>query len=111
MDTTYVFSYPCKTISSFCDNFLREHLYDEIKEITFRKRKIVTDREKLLFDLFSLFQNIYTLSFDCDWEDYKKTYNKVFGVKITNEFDWIKNSNDDNLYLNLYKYFKGSTKI
>lgn len=35
MDTSYKFSYLCKTVS----NFYGYHMYNEIKEITYRKKK------------------------------------------------------------------------
>lgn len=106
MNTSYTFSYPCKTISNFCSNFLGEHFYDEIKEITFRKRKIETSREKFLFDLFLLFQNIGCLPFGCGWKEYKDTYFRVFGEQTGDDYDWIENNDGDDLYSNTFKFCK-----
>lgn len=60
MDTSYKFSYPCKTISNYYDNFYGVHRYDEIKAIAYRKRE-VNKIDKVLFEYFQLFQITYSL--------------------------------------------------
>lgn len=86
MDTSYKFSYPCKTISNFYDNFYGYHIYDEIKEITYRKKK-VSENEIEIYDYFQLFQIIYSLPIESNWEEYKTKYQTIFGVRPSSEYD------------------------
>lgn len=55
----YAFSptYPCKTIANFLYNIYGIELYDEIKNIVFRLKRIETPEDKLIYDLNILFQN------------------------------------------------------
>lgn len=62
MDTTYKFSYPCKVISSFFDNFYQKHVYDLIKKITLRKEVLDNDDKKEIYRYFLLFNMCFTLN-------------------------------------------------
>lgn len=88
MDTSYKFSYPCKTISNFYDNFYGIHIYDEIKLITYRKSRISEENQDLN-DYFILFQLIYSLPIDASWNMYKSKYLMLMNKEFSNEYDSI----------------------
>lgn len=85
IDTSYTFSYPCKLISSFFDNYYGKHIYKRIKEITSRKKRIATKEDRTIlryFEMFSLFQTTY---FEGNIKDYSRIYRLVFNKEITSE--------------------------
>lgn len=103
MDSTYQFTYPCKTISNFYDNFRGKHIYDEIKEITFRKAEI-TNENRDLYDCFLLFQVIYTLPLQSTWENYSSTYSLLTGKSVSDEYKAIVSEIDQDLFEGLFSF-------
>lgn len=86
MDTSYKFSYPCKTISNFYDNFYECHIYDEIKAITYRQKEL-NESNRDIYDYFQIFQIIYSLPIDSSWEMYKIKYRMIIEHDASNEYD------------------------
>lgn len=106
MDTTYKFSYPCKTISNFYDNFYMYNIYDEIKEVVYRKKQVLDVKSKEIFDYFLIFQLIYSLPINSTWEDYKNIYNRLFDTKISNDYEKTINQLQKDIYSGIFSFSK-----
>lgn len=104
MDTSYKFSYPCKTISNFYDNFYCIHIYDEIKQVVYRK--VLETKHQELFMYFKLFQLIFSLPLDSDFDKYKENYYLAVGDKFLNKYDDIIKVSSKNIYEAIYKFTK-----
>lgn len=74
--TTYKPSFPCKIISSFFDNYYKEHYYDIIKLITYRRLIIKSDLEKVIYTLFEMFQFFYSMPLYESIDFYNKNMKK-----------------------------------
>lgn len=105
MDTSYKFSYPCKTISNYYDNFYGVHMYDEIKAIAYRKRE-VNKIDKVLFEYFQLFQITYSLPIDSSWESYKSVYCLIVGTEFSNEYNEVISKIQHDFFDGVYHFVK-----
>lgn len=103
MDTSYRFSYPCKSISNFYDNFYGIHIYDEIKAVTYRKKKNTNVNHELI-EYFELFQMIYTLPIDSPWKQYKLLYKMIIGINYSSEYDEIISLIESDLYDGIFTF-------
>ncbi len=95
-------SYAYKMISSFYDNYLGEHVYDEIKKITLNIKKVETEREKQIHGFYQLYLLIFSRHYCSTFEEYLDDYLKIYKQLQTEESFAIKNLLDlasQDLYL------------
>lgn len=96
-------TYPCKTIANFLYNIYGIELYDEIKNVVFRLKRVETPEDKIIYDLNILFQNFNCMYLYSSWNDYKDMFYRLYNYypsKIIDDFI----DEDNEIYNKIYDF-------